>query len=105
MPKQNSTANRAGTGGRNVIAFLAPVDIRAAAAPDKKAAPTFSMVAYNGGPLTLKGWDYPVVIDQDGWEDLGRNRPALRDHDAGKIVGHTTSTAVTDGKLLVLHCS
>ena len=74
---------------RNRITLMAPVNIRAAAG-NAKGPPTFDMVAYTGGPMKLEGWDYPVVIDMTGIEGLNESRPALRDHDPGKVVGHTT---------------
>jgi len=67
--------------------------------PDAPKIPTFSMVAYTGGPLVLASWPHPVVIDLAGLKISGRSRPVLRDHDMGRIVGHTTSIEKTVDRL------
>ncbi len=84
------------------LELTAPVAIRAAAAGDDgqpKGPPTFAMDAYNGGPMALKGWKHPVVVDLAGVDNLDKPRPALRDHDMGKVVGHTTSQTVENHTL------
>ena len=80
------------------IAIDAAITIQAAADPTK-GPPTFSMMAYTGGKLQLKGWQYPVVVDLAGMDGTHKSRPALRDHDQSKIVGHTT-TITNSGKTL-----
>lgn len=50
--------------------------------------------AYNGGPMTIKGYPSQVVIDISGIEGLGRSVPILRDHNHKKIVGHGMARAV-----------
>jgi len=61
----------------------------------------FTMTAYTGGPMRIRGWRHPIAIDLAGLSVSERPRPILRDHDAGRVVGHTTSVKVSDGTLLV----
>lgn len=49
----------------------------------------FSMTAYTGGLLAVAGYHRPVVVDLSGQSVPRQNMPALRDHDAAQIVGHT----------------
>lgn len=56
----------------------------------------FKMIAYTGGPMRV-GFGWPVVVDLAGMRVPGQRRPILRDHDAGRIVGHTEEIAVTEG--------
>lgn len=53
----------------------------------------FSMLAYSGGPMDV-GFGYPVVVDLAGMTVTDKSRPILRDHDPGKVVGHTTGVDV-----------
>lgn len=46
-----------------------------------------SIVAYNGGPLVVAGYDAPVYLDLEGIDGLNRPLPLLRDHDKKRIVG------------------
>lgn len=55
----------------------------------------FSMLAYTGSPISLGGWDAPVVIDLNGVEVTEKARPILRDHNPSQIVGHTTQIDVS----------
>ena len=82
------------------IAFTAPLHLQAAA-PDGNGpkVPTFTMDAYTGGAMNLDGWQHPVVIDQDGWQDIQGSLPILRDHDFSQLVGHTAETKVVNGVL------
>ena len=61
-----------------------------AAVSDGDGLPRFTMVAYTGGAMNLGGWAFPVVVDLAGMKVTAKSRPVLRDHDPGKIVGHTT---------------
>jgi hypothetical protein len=79
---------------KNKISFESDVQIRAAA-DDSSDPPTFSMTAYTGGPMRLKGWQDPVVIDLEGVSGHGKPRPAFRDHDPGKVVGHMPKGGIT----------
>lgn len=82
------------------IGLTGAVSITAAADNSEGSIPKFAMLAYTGGPLALKGWQYPVVVDLAGIEGLDKQRPILRDHDQGRIVGHTTSISVQNGQLI-----
>jgi len=62
---------------------------------------TFSMLAYTGDKMTLGGWDKPVVVSLEGLRITAKPRPILRDHNASKVVGHTTSVKAEDGMLYV----
>lgn len=79
------------------FAFTGSVDIKAAAQGDGP--PAFDMVAYTGGQMWLDGFSVPVVVELSGIEATDRSRPALKDHDPGRVVGHTTNIAVSDGAL------
>lgn len=70
-------------------------------AKDETSQPTFSMLAYTGGAMTISGWYYPIVIDLAGLNLGHKNRPILRDHDASQIVGHSTATVKSDTNLRV----
>lgn len=52
------------------------------------------MTAYTGGPMKLRGWKYPVVVDGQGVSGLDKDRPVLRDHDQGKVVGHAPAGSI-----------
>jgi len=85
------------------------VDIKAGAVdasnPSQSPLHRFNMVAYTGGPMMLSGKrkdiDYtkPIVVDLDGMEGINKNRPALKDHDATKVVGHTEQISTAGGVL------
>ncbi|MFI4855499.1 MAG: hypothetical protein ACIAQF_11050 [Phycisphaerales bacterium JB065] len=73
-----------------------------AAEDGKKKLPRFHMNLYNGGPMVLRHYAFPVIVDFKGltWT-RALSRPALRDHDPSKIVGHTTKIWIEGNKLLV----
>jgi hypothetical protein len=86
------------------LGLRADVAIEAARGADEAggpSSPTFSMVAYTGGQLELENWDHPVVVDLSGLSGTDKSRPVLRDHDQGKIVGHTT-TIQNDGRKIAV---
>lgn len=82
-----------------VIAISAVADIQAAAADSKKPA-SFDVMAYTGGPITVGGYDQPVVIDLAGLESK-RSLVANLDHDARQRVGHVHSRSDEGGKLFL----
>ncbi len=51
---------------------------------------TLSIIAYSGGPLNLKAFSEPIILDLDGLK-VSRSVPILRDHDRSRVVGHTVS--------------
>ncbi len=61
--------------------FSASVIIAAASAEgDKKTGPRITMQAYNGGPMRLSGYRYPVVVDGTGVKAAAGNLPLYVGH-------------------------
>lgn len=60
----------------------------------------FRMTAYTGSALRLAGWPAPVVLDLSGLK-AAQQRPVLREHDVGRIVGHTESIEVSEQRLRI----
>jgi hypothetical protein len=56
-------------------------------------APAIEIEAYNGGPMNIAGYRFPVVVDVAGVEGYGRSIPILRDHNATRVVGHGVAHA------------
>lgn len=77
---------------RGLLRLTAPVELIAAAGEGKR--PTFRMTAYTGGALALGGWYSPVVVDL-ATARAAASLPILRDHDAGRIVGHAETITIT----------
>jgi hypothetical protein len=75
-----------------IIRTAARVEIEA---KSTDAPPRFSMVAYTGGPMDVGGFGDLVVVDLDGLDIGAKARPILRDHEASRIVGHTTDIRVS----------
>ena len=74
---------------------LSDFTLSAAAADDgEKKIRKFSMTAYNGGILDF-GWRR-IVVDLSGLKVSAKSRPILRDHDPGRIVGHTENIEVAN---------
>ena len=61
------------------------------AAGDDARVRTFTMRAYSGGKLPIKGFSLPVVVDLEGMSIPSQKVAILRDHDGSREVGHTTS--------------
>lgn len=70
-------------------------DLQAEGKPNAK--PTFSILAYSGGPINL-GFGRPVVIDVSGVR-ANQATPILLDHDSTRIVGQSTSVQIMDGQI------
>ena len=88
----------------SIMALRAPVEMLPVEAAADGGAPTlrrFTMSAYTGGPMSLRGWRHPTVLDLAGiaWSD--KPRPILKDHNPALIVGHTEGVSVVDGVLRV----
>jgi hypothetical protein len=67
---------------------------------DKKpSCPTFEMTAYTGVKMDVGGWYLPVVIDMAGLTVGKKSRPILFNHDAAKIVGHSTKVDISDSNV------
>lgn len=81
------------------------VPIRAASVPvtvqhDEGKPGLFSMVAYSGGLLPVKGYKYPVILDLQGVE-FRRNVLANLDHDRTQRVGQVTEHTNDGTKILL----
>ena len=59
----------------------------------------FTMTAYTGGPMTLAGWNHPVVVDLTGLRIPEKPRPILKDHNPSLVIGHTESIGVNNSEL------
>lgn len=70
-----------------------------AAAGDEKKPPTFEMAAYNGGPMRVNGWPYPIVIDLAGLKLAKKQVPIRLGHVRDRLVGHTESVAINPTEL------
>lgn len=81
----------------NIIAIECPITITAEAG-EGKGPPSFNVVAYTGGALTLGNFDAPVVVDLSG-VSFGKSLIANLDHDRSKRVGHVTGHDLADGQL------
>ncbi len=80
------------------IQFQCPLTIDAAA--DEKAIPSFSMVAYTGGPMKIAGFAHPVVVDLEGLSIDRQNIPIRLDHNPKQGVGHTERVVIENGQVL-----
>ena len=56
---------------------------------NRKKLPRFNMNAYNGGPLKLSNFSYPVYADLDGVNIPTQKLPVRLQHDPNQGVGHT----------------
>lgn len=65
-----------------------------------KGMPEFSMTAYTGGAMRVKGFPHPVVVDLNGLDVTAQNLPIRLDHNAKQGVGHSTRIAIEDGQLV-----
>ena len=61
--------------------------------------PKFRTTAYTGGAMRLTGFYRPVVVDLSGLT-AGKNLPALREHDADRIVGHHTNIEIKPSAII-----
>jgi hypothetical protein len=77
----------------DIIAMQGTVELLAA--EGEKKLPTFTINAYNGGPLNLAGWYSPVIVDLKGME-IPKTLAILRDHDTRRVVGHADHAKKTN---------
>lgn len=68
------------------INFPAAADVTAAAAKGPR---RFSMNAYNGGAMSINGFNVPIVVDLAGLSVGKSSRPILFNHQFEDVVGHT----------------
>jgi hypothetical protein len=84
------------------ICFTAAVELRAAEAPKSPedntppARPSFSINAYNGGPLSVDGFYHPVVVDMAGAK-AAPDIAVLMNHDDTKLVGQGRAKLSPEG--------
>lgn len=80
------------------LKFTAPLEFKSLDVEAKEGEapkrPTFSILAYTGAPVEV-GFGMPVILELSGFKADRDRMPILRDHDAGRIVGMST-TAVVD---------
>lgn len=62
--------------------------------------PSFSMVAYTGGAMRLKGYKHPVVVDLEGIRFEDQSIPVRLNHQPEQGVGHTTRIEIENGRLV-----
>lgn len=55
----------------------------------------FTMTAYTGGSMQVNALYWPVVVDLAGMDAGKQSRPIFRDHDPGRIVGHTDAIDIS----------
>jgi hypothetical protein len=101
MPATRTHSPAPVPGGLLIRADNVPLTVEAAEDSGKPNLRRFSMVAYTGGAMALGGWPHPVVVDLAGLQVGRKSRPILKDHDAGRIVGHTETVAVEGNRLKV----
>lgn len=77
------------------------LEIEAADNADPARQRRFSMLAYDGGPLRLPNYQYPLYVDLTGLDLSNQVRPVLLDHqrDSEHIVGQTEHIAATETEL------
>lgn len=90
------------------LTLTAPCEILAATSTANDGTPTsggprrFSMTAYTGGPMTLAGWRFPVVVDLAGLNVGDSARPIFLGHqqDVDDVVGQTDQIDIAEGQLI-----
>lgn len=81
--------------------ITAPESIEADGFGSADGPPTFSMIANTGAPMSVGGFDRPVVVDFGGVRGTEQSRPILKDHKPSMIVGHSTSISIDGGVMTV----
>lgn len=74
-------------------------DVQAAEGSDAPPLRRFEIVAYTGATMDV-GWGMPVVIDLKGLR-IRKVVPILQHHDRRRIVGHSDSAGVRDGRVVL----
>lgn len=77
------------------------VEFLAAEEGDEQKIAKFSGTAYNGGKMLVNAFYDPVVVDLSGLKVSAKSRPMLRDHNRGKIAGHTDAVTINAGSIKV----
>lgn len=76
-----------------VMHFAAPIELTAAPSGGKR--PTFKIMAYSGGPLSVSMSAYPVVIELTGLKAARSKLPILMNHDMDRPVGQADRVEIT----------
>lgn len=81
------------------LSFFGTMSIEASSQESRKR--RFSIVAYDGGPLRQKNYDYPLVVDIAGFDLGDQIRPILIDHqrDTEHVLGQTDRITASVGEL------
>ena len=80
------------------LSFNSLIEIQASG--EENPLPQFSMVAYTGASMTVRGFGHPVVVDLAGVDISRQQIPVRMDHNVSFGVGHTSVIEVADNKLL-----
>ncbi len=84
----------------NVFSFSGSDVLIHASAPGDQ--PRFSVLAYTGGTMSIRGWEFPVVVDLSGLKP-GKSVIANLDHRSDHRVGHVPASGIeNDGRTLRL---
>lgn len=67
-----------------------PIEIQAAAADDVNKLPSFTMLAYTGGPMRVAPLPLPVIFKYEGMSLERSSIPIRLNHDSRTGLGHTT---------------
>ena len=70
---------------QNIVIHAEQSTVEASTEEGKR--PKFDVIAYNGGPLTVGGYDMPIVVDLAGLEQ-GKSVIANLHHKKDRLVGH-----------------
>lgn len=82
------------SGSESIFRFTnGSIDIQAAGG-DAAAVPTFSILAYSGGPLVLPNYRWPVYVDLRGMKQSPDGVQAFLSHDHKAIVGQADQVVV-----------
>ena len=88
LDRETSNAKSSAPNGE-IMAMACTLEIIEAAEGEPKKLPRFNMNAYNGGPLKLGNFSYPVYADLDGMNIPTQKVPVRLQHDPNQGVGHT----------------
>src|SRR4051794_23723209 len=84
-----------------------PAEIKQTVSPAMEASagdarpPRVTAVGYTGAAMKLNGWNHPVVMDLAGIQPVKAKLPILREHDAGRVVGHVTHLSRDERGIIV----
>lgn len=80
--------------------FAIPCLLEIDAASGTNPIPKFSMVAYTGAAMVVRGFPHPVVVDLKGMNIPLQSIPIRLDHDVGKGVGHSRRISIKGNRLM-----